>query len=449
MTHPGPSRARRGYVPGKGVQEETPKVTSARHGKQHVTTPTNSVVKTGTIALCVALVSVMFVGALAWINLQSKVTTFDIADPSGSEEPASFAEIEGGINVLLVGSDDRTGQGAEFGEGEADADGVLNDVNMLLHIAEDRSSASVVSIPRDTIVNQPACTNDQGVAMEEAIEVPMNSILGEGGMNCVVSTVEAMSGIEIPYAAMVKFRGVIEMSNAVGGVDVCVANEISDDYVGLYLQPGDYTLQGEDALKFLRTRHGVGDGSDLTRIANQQVFLSALIREVKSAGTLTNPVKLYGLGVAATQNMTMSSSLTDPNTLVSMAMALSQVPLDKITFVQLPTAAYDSARVQPLEPDASAMWELLRTDQSLEVAGAPEPTETPADPSATVSIDPATGWEIDPTTGFPIDPATGIPVDPATGLPVETPPTSAVPQPTLAGQRADEESCSNASSSLF
>nr|WP_244964348.1 LCP family protein [Pseudoclavibacter helvolus] len=320
---------------------------------------------------------------------------------------------------------------------------------MLLHIAEDRSSASVVSIPRDTIVNQPACTNDQGVAMDEAFEVPMNSILGEGGMNCVVSTVEAMSGIEIPYAAMVKFRGVIEMSNAVGGVDVCVANEISDDYVGLYLQPGNYSLQGEDALKFLRTRHGVGDGSDLTRIANQQVFLSSLIREVKSAGTLTNPVKLYGLGVAATQNMTMSSSLTDPNTLVSMAMALSQVPLDKITFVQLPTAAYDSARVQPLEPDATAMWELLRTDQSLEVAGAPEPTETPADPNATVNIDPATGWQIDPTTGFPIDPATGIPVDPSTGLPVETVPTTAVPQPTLAGQRADEESCSNASTSLF
>ena len=421
MTHSGPSRARRGFVPGQGVKDEAPKVTSARHGKLHVTTPTNSVVKTGTIALCVALVSVMFVGALAWINLQAKVTTFDIADPSGSEEPASFAEIEGGINVLLVGSDDRTGQGAEFGEGEADADGVLNDVNMLLHIAEDRSSASVVSIPRDTIVNQPACTNDQGVAMDEAFEVPMNSILGEGGMNCVVSTVEAMSGIEIPYAAMVKFRGVIEMSNAVGGVDVCVANEISDDYVGLYLQPGNYSLQGEDALKFLRTRHGVG-GSDLQRIANQQVFLSSLIREVKSAGTLTDPTKLYGLGQAATRNMTMTKSLAEIPTLMGMASALNQVDLSKISFVQLPTADYDGSRVMPLEPEATDMWNLLAADQPLNVAGAPTGEDGAAAEDGT-------------SDGAGEDAATDAPVDPAAPV--------AAPAPTFAGQAADQESCSN------
>ena len=421
MTHSGPSRARRGFVPGQGVKDEAPKATAARHGKLHVTTPTNSVVKTGTIALCVALVSVMFVGALAWINLQAKVTTFDIADPSGSEEPASFAEIEGGINVLLVGSDDRTGQGAEFGEGEADADGVLNDVNMLLHIAEDRSSASVVSIPRDTIVNQPACTNDQGVAMDEAFEVPMNSILGEGGMNCVVSTVEAMSGIEIPYAAMVKFRGVIEMSNAVGGVDVCVANEISDDYVGLYLQPGNYSLQGEDALKFLRTRHGVG-GSDLQRIANQQVFLSSLIREVKSAGTLTDPTKLYGLGQAATRNMTMTKSLAEIPTLMGMASALNQVDLSKISFVQLPTADYDGSRVMPLEPEATDMWNLLAADQPLNVAGAPTGEDGAAAEDGT-------------SDGAGEDAATDAPVDPA--APVAT------PAPTFAGQAADQESCSN------
>lgn len=393
----------------------------AQHGRLPVTSAARSLGKVLLIALSVALVSVLAIGGIAVAGLWGRLDV--LPNPGGDEEDTvAFDEIEGGFNILLVGSDDRTGQGAEYGEGDEDASGVLNDVNMLLHVSADRTHASVVSIPRDTIVDQPACTNDQGVAQEERFEVPMNSILGEGGMGCVVETVEAMSGLDVPYAAMVQFLGVIEMSNAVGGVDVCVANEISDDYVGLYLQPGNYTLQGEDALKFLRTRHGVG-GSDLQRIANQQVFLSSLIREVKSAGTLANPTKLYGLGVAATQNMKMTKSLADVQTLMGMASALNQVDLSKISFVQLPTADYDGSRVMPLEPDATAMWDLLAADQPLSVAGAP----TGEDGAA------ADGTTGDGTTGE--EAATDAPVDP--NAPVAT------PAPTFAGQAADQESCSN------
>ncbi|WP_258066272.1 LCP family protein [Pseudoclavibacter sp. RFBA6] len=393
----------------------------AQHGRLPVTSAARSLGKGLLIALSVALVSVLAIGGIAVAGLWGRLDV--LPNPGGDDEDTvAFDEIEGGFNILLVGSDDRTGQGAEYGEGDEDASGVLNDVNMLLHVSADRTHASVVSIPRDTIVDQPACTNDQGVAQEERFEVPMNSILGEGGMGCVVETVEAMSGLDVPYAAMVQFLGVIEMSNAVGGVDVCVANEISDDYVGLYLQPGNYTLQGEDALKFLRTRHGVG-GSDLQRIANQQVFLSSLIREVKSAGTLANPTKLYGLGVAATQNMKMTKSLADVQTLMGMASALNQVDLSKISFVQLPTADYDGSRVMPLEPDATAMWDLLAADQPLSVAGAP----TGEDGAA------ADGTTGDGTTGE--EAATDAPVDP--NAPVAT------PAPTFAGQAADQESCSN------
>lgn len=395
----------------------------AQHGRLPVTTAAGSLGKGLVVALSVVLVSVLAVGGIALAGLLGNLDV--LPDPGGEKPPVAFDEIEGGFNVLLVGSDDRTGQGAAFGEGDADASGVLNDVNMLLHVSADRTHASVVSIPRDTMVDQPACTNDQGVQMEERSEVPMNSILGEGGMGCVVETVEAMSGLDIPYAAMVKFLGVIEMSNAVGGVDVCVANEISDDYVGLYLQPGNYSLKGEDALKFLRTRHGVG-GSDLQRIANQQVFLSSLIREVKSAGTLTDPTKLYGLGQAATRNMTMTKSLAEIPTLMGMASALNQVDLSKISFVQLPTADYDGSRVMPLEPDATAMWDLLAADHPLTVAGAPTGED------GAVAED-GTG---DGTTGE--DAATDAPVDP--NAPVDP---SATPAPTFAGQAADQESCSN------
>ena len=391
----------------------------AQHGRLPVTTAAGSLGKGVLVALSVVLVSVLSVGGIALAGLLGNLDL--LPDPGGDNPPVAFDEIEGGFNVLLVGSDDRTGQGAAFGEGDEDASGVLNDVNMLLHVSADRTHASVVSIPRDTMVDQPACTNDQGVQMEERFEVPLNSILGEGGMGCVVETVEAMSGLDIPYAAMVKFLGVIEMSNAVGGVDVCVANEISDDYVGLYLQPGNYSLQGEDALKFLRTRHGVG-GSDLQRIANQQVFLSSLIREVKSAGTLTDPTKLYGLGQAATRNMTMTKSLAEIPTLMGMASALNQVDLSKISFVQLPTADYDGSRVMPLEPEATDMWNLLAADQPLNVAGAPTGEDGAAAEDGT-------------SDGAGEDAATDAPVDPA--APVAT------PAPTFAGQAADQESCSN------
>ena len=391
----------------------------AQHGRLPVTTAAGSLGKGALVALSVVLVSVLAVGGIALAGLLGNLDV--LPDPGGDNPPVAFDEIEGGFNVLLVGSDDRTGQGAAFGEGDEDASGVLNDVNMLLHVSADRTHASVVSIPRDTMVDQPVCTNDQGEQMEERYEVPMNSILGEGGMGCVVETVEAMSGLDIPYAAMVKFLGVIEMSNAVGGVDVCVANEISDDYVGLYLQPGNYSLQGEDALKFLRTRHGVG-GSDLQRIANQQVFLSSLIREVKSAGTLTDPTKLYGLGQAATRNMTMTKSLAEIPTLMGMASALNQVDLAKISFVQLPTADYDGSRVIPLEPEATAMWDLLAADKPLTVAGAPTGEDGAAADDGTPGEDAATEAPVDP----------GAPVDP-----------SATPAPTFAGQAADQESCSN------
>src|SRR5438270_918255 len=125
------------------------------------------------------------------------------------------------------------------------------------------------------------------------------SILHTGGVACVRDTVARFTGLTIPFLAMITFDGVVQMSNAVGGVPVCVAAPINDDYTELHLSKGVHTLKGADALKFLRTRHGVGDGSDLTRISSQQVFLSSLVRKLKAGSTLTDVTKLYGISAAA------------------------------------------------------------------------------------------------------------------------------------------------------
>jgi anionic cell wall polymer biosynthesis LytR-Cps2A-Psr (LCP) family protein len=200
-------------------------------------------------------------------------------------------------------------------------------------------------------------------------------------------TVQKLTGVTIPYLAMIDFKGVIEMSNAIGGVEVCVAKEIKDDYTFTYLQPGKHVLQGRSALQFLRTRHGVGDGSDLSRISNQQVFLTSLVRKVRSAGVLTNPVYLYSLANAAARNMKLSSSLTDIATMVSIASALKDVSLDKMTFLQVPSrgglpAPY-SGRVAPVYEQANILFSKLQNDEPIVIQQANTGTGAVVAPSAT------------------------------------------------------------------
>jgi len=187
-------------------------------------------------------------------------------------------------------------------------------------------------------------------------------------------TDEQQTGLSIPYLAMIDFKGVIELSNVVGGVNVCVAKDINDPYTNTYLKAGEHTLQGLQALQFLRTRHGVGDGSDLTRISNQQVFLTSLVRKIKSKDVLSNPVTLYGLAAAASRNMVLSDTLADNGTLVAIAMGLKSIPMKNITFLQLPSVAGLPApyagRVKPDTEKAQILFDLIAQDKPLVLAKA-------------------------------------------------------------------------------
>src|SRR5690606_8654951 len=151
------------------------------------------------------------------------------------------------------------------------------------------------------------------------------------------------------------------------GVEVCITDPIFDPYTGLDLPTaGPHTLQGWDALAFLRSRHGVGDGSDLGRISSQQVFLSSLVRKIKSDDTLTDLGKLYGIAQAATQNMTLSEGFARLDTLVSIALVLKNIPLENIAMVQYPsrtggTGIYEG-KVQPITSTAAALFEAIKND---------------------------------------------------------------------------------------
>ncbi|MEO0060872.1 MAG: hypothetical protein RL343_490, partial [Actinomycetota bacterium] len=276
---------------------------------------------------------------------------------------------------------------------------VLADVIILLHVSADRKHATALSFPRDLLVPWPACPSTStppGPGYLPQSLGQINATIANGGPGCTLLTVEALTGLKIPYLAMIDFKGVIEMSNAIGGVEVCVTKPIHDSYTYLNLAAGNHVLQGKDALKFLRTRHGVGDGSDLSRISNQQVFLTSLVRKVKSAGVLGNPIYLYSLASAAARNMKLSESLTNVNVMVAMAGALKNVELDKMTFLQVPSrgglpAPY-SGRVAPIYETANLIFEKLQKDEPVVLAeangGQGAVVASPA-PSASASASPS------------------------------------------------------------
>lgn len=292
--------------------------------------------------------------------------------PKVIEETVTVDEFSGAFTVLLVGSDSDDGVREQS----------LNDVNIILHVSEDHSKARAISIPRDMLVTVPECTDpNTGQLNYPESGVKINTALSTGGLKCVVDTVRDLTGATIDYAAMIEFGGVVSLSNAVGGVPVCVSSDINDDYANLYLTAGEHSLSGEDALAFLRTRHGVGDGSDLARISNQQVFLSSLMRTLKSSETLSDPKKVFGIANAVADNMTLSTSLASIPTLASLAYSLKDIPLEDITFMQYPTKYVqvgDSTAVVPDEAAAITMIEAAFSNQQIDLSGGTGPGSTGA-----------------------------------------------------------------------
>jgi LCP family protein required for cell wall assembly len=408
--------------------------TIARHGRLKQNGPWATVAKVAASVVAVTLISGSAVAAYAAWDLASTVQpTVTLGNEAVLEGVPDVGAMEGGVNLLIVGSDSRQGQGEGFGDPDEET-AVLNDVTMLMHISEDHSNASVVSFPRDMLVDVPECTDPEdptGDPLYEQYDVKINSVLSHGGLGCVVKTVETELGITIPFAGIVQFLGVAGLSEAVGGVEVCVAEPIEDEYTGTFLEAGNHTLSGIAALQFLRTRHGVGDGSDLARISNQQVFLSSLARTLQSNGTLGDPVKLYSIAKAALANMQLSDSLMDPTRMISIAKALKDTDLNKIAFIQYPTAYVEGGGAVAPTDSAQYVRTALQNDMP-------------------VTFDPASQEAAFASAGDP-NAVAAPPAEeaPAEEVPAEEAPAEAAPAPTVealpsdvAGQTAAETRCS-------
>lgn len=323
-------------------------------------------------AVAVVLVSGgAVVGYAAW-NIANSVKPGVALIGETEGPPPDIGAIEGGVNLLLVGSDSGGGDHRYGERGEN-----LNDVTILLHISADHTNATVVSFPRDLFVSIPSCPRENGDgSWGSQSSAKINVTLTYGGLACVVKTVSDLTGVDIPFAAKIEFNGVIEMSNAIGGVTVCIASAIHDGQIGLNLEAGERTLQGWNALMFLRSRYGVSGGTDIARISNQQVFMSALVRQAKSKDTLSDPIKVYGLAKAAVDNMQVSNSLRNPLTLASIAVAMKDIAPENIQLVQYPGYFGNSngvGGVLPYPHDAAQLFAAINNDRPVKVSGGTGP----------------------------------------------------------------------------
>ncbi|MEZ3160447.1 LCP family protein [Microbacterium sp. BWT-B31] len=400
--------------------------TVARHGELSPANPFATALKALGVVLAVVLVSGASVAAYAATDF---VTSFahDAVDLEGQDPvPPNLGAIEGGVNLFLAGTDACEPEyEAIFGDRctGADAGGELNDVNLLVHISDEPRRVTVITFPRDLMVPIPSCMREDGSETSAMSKQMLNSAYMYGGLSCVVKTVSELSGQSIPFAAKITWGGVIELTNAIGGVDVCIGNGgISDRHTGIDWPAGERTIAGVDALQFLRTRHGVGDGGDLGRISNQQHYMSRLVRKTMSDEVLGNPATLLKLATTAVDNITPSQTLANPVTLVQIALAVKNVPFNEIAFLQYPvdTDPDDPDRVVPNWEAADALWAALATNQPLKITG------EASQGGGVIVVDP----------GAPVETAPGA-TDPA--APAET----AVELPSsIPGVTANEQTCS-------
>ncbi|MFB7477197.1 LCP family protein [Kitasatospora sp. NPDC056184] len=316
----------------------------------------------------------------AYQHFNNNITAVKVQLGNEAERPQPAGDA---LNILVIGTDSREGLGRSYGdEGSAGH----ADTTLLFHVAKDRTNATVLSIPRDLMVPVPDCVTQDGKTVPGESRTMFNNSLGQEGRDpgCTWKTVEKMTGIRVDHFVMVNFEAVKTLSTAVGGVEVCAAKDINDPDSHLKMSKGRHVVQGDEALAFVRTRHAVGQGGDLTRIPLQQQFISSMIRSVKSNGTLTDPAKLWKLADASTKALTVDSGIGSVDKLTSLALDVSKVDTKNITFATVPVLddPADENRLILKQPDAGQLFSMVAGDRSLTEGAATAAPTAPTAPAA-------------------------------------------------------------------
>ena len=313
---------------------------------------------------------------VAYYKLNGNITKDDVSGLLGNDRPKKVENPDTPTepeNILLIGSDKRPP--SQVNSTNA---GQRSDTTILLHLAADRKSAVLVSIPRDTIVNIPSCQRRDGSSVPAQPMGMFNSAFSEAGAACTIKTVEKLTHIRIDHHVVIDFGGFKDMVNALGGVKICVPHDVSDPESHLFITKGEHVVKGVQALAYVRTRHGLGNGSDIERINRQQAFLGSMISKIKSKGLLLRPDRLLSFLGAATNSISTDPALGNLNALRKLAHDVKNIDTKNVTFLTAPNQPYpaDPNRVE-LKPSASTVWNALRFDQPLPGKKKPASTSTP------------------------------------------------------------------------
>lgn len=311
------------------------------------------------VVMAVILVGTSLTAYAAYRKLQGNINHEDVTAQLGTKRPPKLNQAE---NILLIGSDQRNGTNAKYGK----AEGERSDTIILLHFSPGGQKAVGISFPRDSMVQLPSCKTSHGSTIAAHLGM-INESFNNGGAGCTWRTIESLTGIRIDHFVKVDFSGFKQIVNALGGVEICLTEAVNDSESKLHLSAGKHVVKGETALAYVRTRHGIGNGSDLGRIKRQQKFLGEVVKKATSNGTLTNPSRLYSFLDAATKSVTTDKDFTIDE-MKKLAGSVQGMSAGKVQFVTVPNGAYapDPNRVAWTQPNANNLFRAVRNDNQVQ-----------------------------------------------------------------------------------
>ncbi|GAA5150631.1 LCP family protein [Pseudonocardia eucalypti] len=362
------------------------------------------------LRVVVALLSTMVlattgIGWRFYTDLTGGINTSDVISLDGGESKPSGTD----VNVLLVGVDSRTdAQGrplskqvlAQLRSGAED--GVLNsDTIILLHVPADGGKATAISVPRDSYVDIPghgkgkinsaypmATLKEAGKLRNEGLsELEVEKKSRDAGRALLVKTVEKLTDQHIDHFAEVNLLGFFQLTNAIGGVPVCLKNPVNEWRSGAKFPAGPQTISGGAALAFVRQRYELPQ-SDFSRIRRQQVFLASVAHKILSAGTLTSPSKLQGLIDTAKESVVLDPRLN----ILDFARQASNLAGGNLEFVTIPTAGADNnSSGDVVVVDTDDVQKFVKEKIQATGTAAPPPAAKPDPSQVTVDVRNGTG----------------------------------------------------------
>lgn len=252
-------------------------------------------------------------------------------------------KLNNALNILVIGSDSRSGRNGKIG---GFTPGQRSDTVMVAHLSPGGGRITVLSFPRDSAVPVFSCPSEPG-GFPGQTDSPgsveqLNTSFANGGANCLWKTIEHTTGIHLDNFIQLNFTGFISVINAIGGVPVCLPTAIHKTrYDQLKLTAGRHVLKGYKALEFWRLREGFGLGSDLQRIQRDQLLMVGLVQKILKTGILHSLGKTWAIinAISRSHALTTDAGLT-PGRIVTIARSVSGISRKSIQFIEVPTVTY-------------------------------------------------------------------------------------------------------------